>query len=127
MTTTTPFPIDELNEIFELADFVVLSYTMAISSSIVLSFAMQHGKPVIVPDNEIMREFVRDGENGLWFKPKDVQSLCGAMQVMMEDSSLRKKFPNSTLQRVSTLSWNRIADATSALYLDVDDAMGMKS
>jgi len=115
MTTTTPFPTDELDEIFELADFVVLPYTMAISSSIVLSFAMQHGKPVIVPDNEIMREFVDEGEDGLLCKPKDVESLRDAMRVMMEDPLLRKKLSNSMTQKASTFSWNQPVHSISML------------
>jgi len=127
MVTTTPFPIDELNDIFELADFVVLPYTMAISSSIVLSFAMQHGKPVIVPDNEIMREFVKQGEDGFLCQPKDVRSLRGAMQAMMEDASLRKRFSNSMTQKASTLSWDRVADTTWTVYRDVDNDLKMKT
>jgi len=97
--TTTPFPIGELHELFELTNFVVLPYTLPIGGgSLVLSYAMQHGKPVIATDSDVMRELIGHGEVGFLCQPKVVASLKSAMGIMMDDSSLRERF-SAAMQR----------------------------
>jgi glycosyltransferase involved in cell wall biosynthesis len=117
--TTTPFPTDELHELFELADFVVLPYTLPVGGgSLVLSYAMQHAKPVIVTESDVMRELVGHGEVGFLCRPKDVVSLKEAMRTMMDDPSLRHEFSAAMRKKAAALAWSNSADMTKNIYLE---------
>lgn len=118
MITTTPFPLEELDELFDLSEFVVLPYLLPVGGgSLVLSYAMQHAKPVIVSDSDVMRELVCDGEEGLLCKSGDVDSLRAAMKMLMENPSLRENFSIAMRAKAGRLSWTHVAEATCDLYV----------
>ncbi len=121
--TTTPFPMGELHELFRLTDFVVLPYTLPIGGgSLVLSYAMQHGKPVIATDSDVMRELIGNGEVGFLCRPKDVASLKRVMRMMMDDSSLREKFSVAMRNKAARLAWSHSANMTRNIYLEQLDS-----
>jgi glycosyltransferase involved in cell wall biosynthesis len=117
--TTTPFPIAEMHELFRLSDFVVLPYALPIGGgSLVLSYAIQHGKPVVATDSDVMRELIGHGEVGLLCQPKDVESLKRAMEVMMDDTSLREKFSIVMRGKAAQLAWAHSATMTRDIYIE---------
>jgi len=116
--TTTPFPSDELHELFHLAEFVVLPYTTSISGSLVLSFAMQHGKPVVASDLGVLSEELRHGQVGLLCKPADAADLFRAMDTLIADPYKRQEFALNMKQKAISRNWPTVAQKTYELYLD---------
>jgi glycosyltransferase involved in cell wall biosynthesis len=119
MVTTTPFPVDELHDLFELSAFVVLPYTMfsMVGGSLVLSFAIQHAKPIVVTDSNVIREIVQVGEEGLVCKSKDVDSLRKAMMTLIADTHLRERLSTAMREKAKALAWENIAESTRQLYV----------
>jgi D-inositol-3-phosphate glycosyltransferase len=125
MVTTTPFPADELYELFEISQFVVLPYTQPIGGgSLVLSYAIQHGKPVIVTDSTVMRELIQDGEEGLFCEARNVDSLRGALETMMEDETLRERMSQALCRKAQKLTWTSVAKTTNRLYVELSASDG---
>jgi glycosyltransferase involved in cell wall biosynthesis len=119
MVTTTPFPVDELHDLFELSAFVVLPYTMfsMVGGSLVLSFAIQHAKPIVVTDSNVIREIIQVGEEGLVCKSKDVDSLRKAMMTLIADTHLRERLSTAMREKAKALAWENIAESTRQLYV----------
>jgi glycosyltransferase involved in cell wall biosynthesis len=116
--TTTPFPPNELHELFHIAEFVVLPYTMSISGSLVLSFAMQHGKPVVASNLGVLSEEVGYGQVGLLCKPADATDLFSAMNTLIADPYKRQKLALNMKQKAMDRNWPTVAQRTYELYLD---------
>jgi glycosyltransferase involved in cell wall biosynthesis len=116
--TTTPFPPNELHELFEMAEFVVLPYTMSISASAPLSFAMGHGKPVVATDLGALAEEIEDGNVGLLCKPEDAQDLFRAMNTLIDDPIKRRTFALNMKQKGMSRNWSTVAQKTYELYRD---------
>jgi glycosyltransferase involved in cell wall biosynthesis len=116
--TTTPFPPNELHELFNLAEFVVLPYTMSISGSLVLSFAMQHGKPVVASDLGVLSEELGSGQGGLLCKPADATDLFRAMDTLIADPYKRQKLALNMKQKAMSRNWPTVAQKTYELYLN---------
>jgi glycosyltransferase involved in cell wall biosynthesis len=116
--TTTPFPPNELHELFHIAQFVVLPYTMSISGSLVLSFAMQHGKPVVASDLGVLSEEVGDGQVGLLCKPADATDLFRAMDALIADPYKREELASNMKQKAMGRNWPTVAQKTYELYLN---------
>jgi glycosyltransferase involved in cell wall biosynthesis len=116
--TTTPFPPDELHELFNIAEFVALPYTMSISGSFALSFAMQHRKPVVASNLGVLSEELGYGREGLLCKPADAADLCRAMDVLIVDANKRKEFALNMKEKALSRNWPAVAQKTYELYLD---------
>jgi glycosyltransferase involved in cell wall biosynthesis len=117
-TTTTPIPRNELHELFHIAEIVVLPYTVAISGSLVLSFAMQHGKPVIASDLGVLSEDIGEGEAGLLCKPADATDLSKALNALIDNEGERLRLTLNIRRKAATRSWDSVAKETYRLYLD---------
>jgi glycosyltransferase involved in cell wall biosynthesis len=120
--TTTPFPPDELHELFHIAEFVVLPYTMSISGSLVLSFAMQHGKPVVASNLGVLSEEVGYGQVGLLCKPADATDLFRAMNTLIDEPLKREKLALNMRQKAMSRDWPTVAQKTYDLYLSTRDS-----
>jgi glycosyltransferase involved in cell wall biosynthesis len=116
--TTTPFPPNELHELFQLAEFVVLPYTMSISGSGALSFAMGHGKPVVASNLGVLTEEIESGPVGLLCKPADATDLFEAMNTLIVDPRKRQKLALNMKQKAMNRNWSIVAKKTYELYLD---------
>jgi glycosyltransferase involved in cell wall biosynthesis len=114
--TTTPFPIDELHELYELSEFVVLPYTYSISSSLALSFAMQHGKPVIVTDIGVFKEEIDNKVEGLLCAPSSTDSLEKAIEEIIKSEDLRKTLSNNIRKKAEMRSWSSTARKNLQVY-----------
>jgi glycosyltransferase involved in cell wall biosynthesis len=116
--TTTPFPPNELHELFHISQFIVLPYTMSISGSLVLSFAMQHGKPVVASNLGVLSEEVGYGQVGLLCKPADATDLFRAMNTLIADPYERQKLALNMKQKGMSRNWPTVAQKTYELYLN---------
>ncbi len=117
-TTTTPFPEDELHELFHIAEFVVLPYTISMSGSLVLSFAMQHGKPVVASDLGVLSEEIGVGQAGVLCRPADPVDLFRAINTLINDEYERLRLTLNIRRKATTRSWDSVAQETYRLYLD---------
>jgi glycosyltransferase involved in cell wall biosynthesis len=118
LLTTTPFPPNELHELFHIAEFVTLPYTMSISGSFALSFAMQHGKPVVASNLGVLSEELGYGQEGILCQPADTTDLLRAMNSLVADPSQREKFASNMRQKAVSRNWPTVAQKTYELYLE---------
>jgi glycosyltransferase involved in cell wall biosynthesis len=116
--TTTPFPPDELHELFHLAEFVVLPYTLSISGSGALSFAMQHGKAVVASNLPVLSEEIGHDHGGLLCNPADSVDLFRAMNTLIVDPSKRQKLASNMKRKGEMRTWPIVAQKTFEVYLD---------
>jgi glycosyltransferase involved in cell wall biosynthesis len=73
--------------------FVLPSLSEALSNA--LMEAMACGCPVVASNVGGNPELVRNGETGLLFKPGDVERLAVALQVLVENQSLRERLADA--------------------------------
>jgi glycosyltransferase involved in cell wall biosynthesis len=117
--TTTPFPIDELHELYELSEFVVLPYTYSFSSSLALSFAMQHSKPVIATNVGVFKEEIEDNLEGLLCSPNSSDSLEYAMNKLIKSKHLNDVFSFNMRVKADRKDWSLIAQKNLQVYVDI--------
>lgn len=117
--TTTPFPVHEIHELYELSEFVVLPYTYSFSASLALSFAMQHSKPVVATNMGVFKEEIGHNVDGLLCLPRSIDSLEEAMEKLIQDIDLRKTFSWNIRLKAESRSWNRVAQQTYNVYSSV--------
>jgi glycosyltransferase involved in cell wall biosynthesis/MoaA/NifB/PqqE/SkfB family radical SAM enzyme len=82
---------DIVSDVFNRVDAIVVPSIWVENSPLVIHEAEQAGVPVITADAGGMAEYVRDGENGLLFRHRDVASLAGAMRRLAGDPALAER------------------------------------
>jgi glycosyltransferase involved in cell wall biosynthesis len=91
---------------------------MSISGSLVLSFAMQHGKPVVASNLGVLSEEVGYGQVGLLCNAADAQDLFEAMNTLVTDPDMRRKLALNMKMKALSRNWPTVAKKTYELYLD---------
>jgi len=76
---------DIVREVFDRVDAIVVPSVWVENSPLVIHEAQQARVPVITAAVGGMAELVRDGENGLLFRHRDVSSLASCMQKLADD------------------------------------------
>ena len=99
--------------------FCLPSTTMAESFGIVNLEAMASGIPIVGSNLGGIPDIVKDGENGLLAKPRNVQSLADALLHLLKNEDLKKRMGNKGLKRVKDYSWDKIAKETEQLYRSI--------
>lgn len=77
---------EKLIQLLQDARVLVLPSLWYETQGLVVLEAAALGIPAIVPDTSAAREFVVDGETGLWFKGGDVNDLAQKMKILLNDS-----------------------------------------
>jgi glycosyltransferase involved in cell wall biosynthesis len=79
------------------------------------------GKPVVAPDQENIRELVRDGIEGSLFPPGDPTGLVRAIRQLAEDDERRRSLGASAARRVSEegLTWERNAERVETMVREL--------
>jgi glycosyltransferase involved in cell wall biosynthesis len=81
--------------------------------------ALAQGTPVIVSDACAGREAVAHGENGLWFRSADADSLAGALRELGNDQSAARMSANAWRKYWDApLSMERHLDSTEKVYAE---------
>ena len=105
-------PENELHYYFNAADVVVLPFRKILTSGSVM-LAMSFGKPLVVPDIEVIRETV-SSLDVWWFDLGNGASLRGALENAMQTWSPEKGQAN--LQIANRLTWENLARETLSDY-----------
>ena len=100
---------DELAELLSTCT-ALIETTVAAGFGMPALEAMEIGVPVIISDIEVFREIA--GENALYFKPGDPQSLAGSIQRISSNSELIKKLSIAGPLRAREFSWKKCAAGT---------------
>jgi glycosyltransferase involved in cell wall biosynthesis len=77
------------------------------------------GLPTIVADEGGPVEWVRDGENGLRFAPRDAAALAAALRRLADDSALRTRTSAAAVETPGLLTDTEVAAAQGAFYRKV--------
>jgi len=107
---------DIAHQLFMRALCIVLPYSYDISASGALSWALGHGLPVIVSENEYFREEMSEYKFGLMVPPGNPSALANAMELMISRGDLRAKFSENANQAGASRSWSTVARATLGVY-----------
>jgi glycosyltransferase involved in cell wall biosynthesis len=85
---------------------------------------MAHGKPVVASAVGGLKDLVVDGETGLLVPPGDVAALRAALQRLLADGDLRRRFGSAGRERIRQhFSWERFSTDTIRAY---EDALSSK-
>ena len=106
----------QIEELYHLCYFVVLPYTYSISSSLPLSFAIQHQKPVIATDIGSLKEEIEDGVDGILCRTNNHTSLRKAIEKLLEDKELYQKLSMGMKNKYKIRLWKKTAEQTYCFY-----------
>jgi len=109
------------HQVFMRAMFVVLPYSYDVSASGALSWALGHGCPAIVSENDYFKEEMSEYDFGLMVPSGNSEALANAMEQMLSRSDLRAKFSESASRAGVSRSWSVIAKATLDAYRRLSD------
>ena len=112
-------PDEELHELVEKSAIVVVPYTDATQSGVVM-VAFTHGKPVVASEVGGIPEMVRHEETGLLVPPKDPEALSNAIKKLLEDAELRNKMKSNIASMLSCeFSWDSQAKRLLRYYREL--------
>jgi glycosyltransferase involved in cell wall biosynthesis len=109
-------PHDELVGLYERAA-VVACPSHREGYGVVCAEAMAHGRPVVASAVGGLLDLVVDGETGFLVPPGDVEALRVALERLLGDAALRRRFGGVARERArNRLSWEAATNATLAAY-----------
>ena len=87
---------------------------------IALIEAMAARTSVLATDIPALRELVEDGENGLLFKPRDINELKTKLELLLKDKGLQDKFSRGGHDLVGReFTWDRVAERVEEVHNDL--------
>jgi len=82
--------------------------------------AMAARTSVLATDIPALRELVEDGENGLLFKPRDINELKTKLELLLKDKGLQDKFSRGGHDLVGReFTWDRVAERVEEVHNDL--------
>jgi len=82
--------------------------------------AMAAGRPIVATDVPGCREAVRNGDNGLLVPSRDTEALAGALEALIGDPLLRRRYGDRGRRRAETEFATRVVnEATLGLYQEM--------
>ena len=111
-------PHDELERLYERAA-VVACPSRREGFGVVCAEAMAYGRPVVAGDVGGLRDLVVHEETGLLVPPGNVEALRAALQRLLGDADLRRRFGEAGRARIAEhFTWQRFGDETLRAYED---------
>ena len=111
-------PHDELECLYERSA-VVACPSHREGFGVVCAEAMAYGRPVVAGDVGGLRDLVVHEETGLLVPPGDVEALRAALQRLLADAELRRRFGHAGRARIAEhFTWQRFGDETLRAYED---------
>ncbi len=109
-------PHEELDRLYDEAAVVVLpSHREGLPLCVIE--AMAHGRPVVATAVGGVPQLVEDGRTGFLVPPGDPAALRAALERLLGDPALRRRFGRAARVRIERLcSWERVTDATLEAY-----------
>lgn len=83
--------------------------------------AMACSVPVVASKIGGVPDVVKDGENGLLVLPGDSGSLADAIIYLLENEDVREKMGTNGRKKVEDYSWDRVAEETEKVYLNLTE------
>ena len=111
-------PNEEIPKYMLSADVFVLPSLSEGFPNVILE-AMASGLPVVCSNVGGLKEIIKDGENGLFAKSKNVDELGDKIITILNDDELRKKMANNNLSDVKNYSWEYVVDRIEQLYSEL--------
>jgi glycosyltransferase involved in cell wall biosynthesis len=82
--------------------------------------AMAARTSVLATDIPALRELVEDGENGLLFKPRDINELKTKLELLLKDKGLQDKVSRGGHDLVGReFTWDRVAERVEEVHNDL--------
>jgi UDP-glucose:(heptosyl)LPS alpha-1,3-glucosyltransferase len=107
---------DEIAKFYAAADTFLFPTTYDAFGMVVLE-AMAMGNPVIVSRRAGVAELIEPGRDGLLLEdPFDAVQAATQLRRLEEDAAARARLVASGLAKTQTLTWDRVASATYAVY-----------
>lgn len=104
---------------YKAADVFCLPSTGTESFGNVNLEAMVCGVPIVASKIGGIPGVVKDGENGLLVPPRDTNALADAIIYLLENEDVRVKMGRNGRKKVENYSWEKIAEETEKVYLNV--------
>jgi glycosyltransferase involved in cell wall biosynthesis len=113
---TGPVDYASIHVLHDLADMVVLPYTISIAASGSFSFAVGHSKPIVASNIGIFREELSNGTDALLVPSHDAKALAQAMERLIDDEALGVRLSGNLRTKMNERSWKQVADMTVDVY-----------
>ena len=116
----------------ELARLYVRAAVVACPSrregfGVVCAEAMAHARPVVASAVGGLLDLVRHEETGLLVPPREPRALRAALESLLGDAELRRRLGAAAREHVAAVcSWERVTDATLALYEEAFRGLGRR-
>jgi glycosyltransferase involved in cell wall biosynthesis len=114
--TPEEFPGDEL---LATADIVVCASDGSAPAPGLALRAIGAGAVPLAPRLAVYDEALGDGEHGLLFSPREVETLAAQLQRLVVDVELRARLRAAAAPLRKRLSWTRVADEIEQVYEEV--------
>jgi glycosyltransferase involved in cell wall biosynthesis len=86
---------------------------------LVLLEASASGLPMVVSDLNTFKCIIEDGYNGVITKRGDPKALADAIVYLLESEDVRKKMGENARKKVENYSWERAAEMTEKVYVQL--------
>jgi glycosyltransferase involved in cell wall biosynthesis len=117
-------PNDELQKLYARAA-VVTCPSRREGFGVACLEAMAQARPVVATSVGGLRDMVVDGETGLFVPPRNPAALRAALERLLADRDLRRRFGAAGRERARQhFSWEAVTDATLAAYAEAAGRMG---
>jgi glycosyltransferase involved in cell wall biosynthesis len=112
-------PPEHMAKLYRRARVVVVPSVWKENFGLVGPEAMVHGTPVVAGDRGGIREWLRDGENGLAVPPGDVSALAEAMTRLLGDAELAARLGAGARMTAEAFAMPEHARKLAAIYAEV--------
>jgi rhamnosyl/mannosyltransferase len=114
-------PFNDIPKYLAACDvFVLPSFSRLEAFGLVVLEAMASSKPVIVSNIPGVTEVVVEGEEGLHVEPMNAQDLADKINLLLSDSSLRKKMGENGRRKVETeFTWDKVVNQLEEVYKEL--------
>src|SRR5262249_27632298 len=106
----------EKAQLFRTCDVYVAPSTGRESFGIVLLEAMAAGARMVVSDIHGYKGVVRRGEQALLVPPRKPKAIAAAVSQLLDDPMLRARMSESSMERASEFSWERVTAKVDDYY-----------
>ncbi len=119
--------VDEPAAAYSAMDILVLPSSSGEGSPGVVKEAAAAMVPVVATAVSGTSEILRDGQEALLVRPKDVKAMASAMERLAMDASLRASLAERARLRVNDFSMDATAEATARIYRSLIEKRSAKS
>lgn len=113
-------PREETLPYYQAADvFVLPSLNEGMSNAMLEALAC--GLPILSTRTGGADELVKEGQNGLFIKPRDAKSIVQALETLIEDNDLRQRMGRESRSLAERMSWENVAKEYHAVYRGISN------